>query len=64
MNCDTGAVLAEVQERATNKEAVLTALDAAAVNMRTKLGESLSTVQKYATPLREATTSSLEALKT
>ena len=28
-----------------------------------KLGESLSSVQKYATPLEEATTPSLEALK-
>ena len=64
VDCESGAMLAEIQERASNKEAVLAALDSAAVNMRTKLGESLSTVQKYSTPLREATTSSLEALKT
>jgi hypothetical protein len=63
MDCETGATLAEVQERASNKDTVLNALDAAAVTMRTKLGESLNTVQKYSTPLREATTSSLEALK-
>jgi len=31
--------------------------------MRSKLGESLSSVQEYATPLEEATTPSLEALK-
>jgi eukaryotic-like serine/threonine-protein kinase len=31
--------------------------------MRSKLGESLSTMEKYATPLEEATTPSLEALK-
>jgi tetratricopeptide (TPR) repeat protein len=31
--------------------------------MRSKLGESLSSVQKYATPVEEATTPSLEALK-
>jgi tetratricopeptide (TPR) repeat protein len=42
---------------------VLKALDAAVVSLRGKLGESLSTVQKYATPLAEATTPSLEALK-
>jgi len=42
---------------------VLKALDATAVSLRGKLGESLSTVQKYATPLAEATTPSLEALK-
>src|SRR5713101_1325461 len=64
VNCDTGDVLAETQQRAAGKESVLKALDAATVSMRSNLGESLSTVQKYATPLREATTSSLEALKT
>ena len=63
VNCNTGDVLAEAQEQAAGKEAVLKALDAAAVSMRSKLGESLSSVQKYATPLEEATTPSLEALK-
>ena len=62
-NCNTGDVLAEAQEQAAGKEAVLKALDAAAVSLRGKLGESLSSVQKYATPLEEATTPSLEALK-
>jgi len=63
VNCDTGDVLAEAQEQAAGKEAVLKALDAAAVSLRSKLGESLSSVQKYATPVEEATTPSLEALK-
>ena len=63
VNCNTGDVLAEAQEQAAGKEAVLKALDAAAVSLRGKLGESLSTVQKYATPVEEATTPSLEALK-
>ena len=63
VNCDTGDVLAEAQEQAAGKEAVLKALDAAAVRLRSKLGESLSSVQKYATPVEEATTPSLEALK-
>src|ERR1035441_5024157 len=63
VNCDTGDVLAEAQEQAAGKEAVLKALDVAAVSLRSKLGESLSSVQKYATPVEEATTSSLEALK-
>ena len=63
VNCNTGDVLAEAQEQAAGKEAVLNALDNAAVSLRSKLGESLSTVQKYATPLEEATTPSLEALK-
>jgi len=63
VNCNTGEVLAEAQEQAVGKEAVLKALDAAAVSLRSKLGESLSSVQKYDTPLAEATTPSLEALK-
>ncbi len=63
VNCNTGDVLAEAQEQAEGKEAVLKALDNAAVSLRSKLGESISTVQKYATPLEEATTPSLEALK-
>jgi len=63
VNCDTGEVLAEAQEQAAEKEAVLKALDAAAVTMRSKLGESHSSVQTHVTPLIEATTPSLEALK-
>ena len=63
VNCNSGDVLAEAQEQAAGKEAVLKALDAAAVSLRSKLGESLSSVQKYATPVEEATTPSLEALK-
>jgi DNA-binding winged helix-turn-helix (wHTH) protein/tetratricopeptide (TPR) repeat protein len=63
VNCNTGDVLAEAQEQAAGKEAVLKALDAAAVSLRGKLGETLSSVQKYATPVEEATTPSLEALK-
>jgi tetratricopeptide (TPR) repeat protein len=63
VNCNTGDVLAEAQEQAAGKEAVLKALDSAAVSLRSKLGESLNSVQKYDTPLAEATTPSLEALK-
>ena len=63
VNCNTGDVLAEAQEQAAGKESVLKALDAAAISLRGRLGESLSTVQKYATPVEEATTPSLEALK-
>ena len=63
VNCNTGDVLAEAQEQAAGKEAVLKALDAATVSLRSELGESLSSVQKYATPVEEATTPSLEALK-
>jgi len=63
VNCDTGDLLAGAQEQAAGKEGVLKTLDAAAVSLRSKLGESLSSVQKYDTPLSDATTPSLEALK-
>jgi tetratricopeptide (TPR) repeat protein len=63
VNCETGDALADAQEQAAGKEAVLKALDAAAVRLRGKLGESLVSVRKYDTPLEEATTPSLEALK-
>jgi tetratricopeptide (TPR) repeat protein len=64
VNCLTGDTLAEEQERATGKEQVLSAMDKAAPELRAKLGESQSTVQKFNTPLQQATTPSLEALKT
>ena len=63
LNCNTGDVLAEAQEQAAGKEAVLKALDRAAVSLRSQLGESLASVQKYAAPVEAATTPSLEALK-
>jgi len=63
VNCQTGDPLAEEQVTAPAKERVLDALGTAASNLRGKLGESLSTVQKFDVPLADATTSSLEALK-
>jgi eukaryotic-like serine/threonine-protein kinase len=48
---------------AQSKEQVLNALDGATAKLRGKLGESLSTVREFDTPLKEATTPSLDALK-
>ena len=62
VNCNTGDVLAKEQGEASSKESVLKTLDQVAISMRTKLGESLASVQKFDVPI-EATTSSLEALK-
>jgi serine/threonine protein kinase/tetratricopeptide (TPR) repeat protein len=62
-NCATGDSLATEQARASKKEEVLKALDKAASQLRDKLGESLSSIQKFDIPLEETTTSSLEALK-
>ncbi len=63
VNCQSGDTLAQEQVTAPSKEKVLTALGNAATRMRSKLGESLATVQKFGVPLAEATTSSLDALK-
>jgi serine/threonine protein kinase/tetratricopeptide (TPR) repeat protein len=63
VNCQSGDPLAEKQVTAASKEKVLDALGEAATKLRTELGESLATVQKFDVPLAEATTSSLEALK-
>jgi serine/threonine protein kinase/Tfp pilus assembly protein PilF len=61
--CSTGDTLAKEQAEASSKEDVVKALGNAASSLRTKLGESLGSVQKFNVPI-EATTSSLEALKT
>jgi serine/threonine protein kinase len=63
VDCNTGSVLAEAQEQAPDKETVLKALDEAAMRVRKQMGEPISSVQKYATPVAEATTASLEAWK-
>ena len=63
LNCQTEDPLAEEQVTAASKEKVLDALGEAASKLRTELGESLATVQKFDVPLAEATTLSLEALK-
>ncbi|HXZ41257.1 MAG TPA: protein kinase, partial [Terriglobales bacterium] len=60
--CNSGDTLAREQAEATSKENVLKALSQASSGLRTKLGESLPSVQKFDVPI-EATTSSLEALK-
>jgi serine/threonine protein kinase/tetratricopeptide (TPR) repeat protein len=62
-NCRTGDVLDEEQVEVARKEDVLNALTQIASKFRTRVGESLVTVEKHDTPLAEATTPSLEALK-
>jgi tetratricopeptide (TPR) repeat protein len=63
LNCGTGESLAREQMEADSKEHVLTSLGKITTGLRTRLGESLASVQKFDRPLEEATTSSLEALK-
>ncbi len=63
VNGSTGDTLATEQVEVENKEQVLKSLDKAASDLRQKMGESLASVQQFAKPLDEATTSSLEALQ-
>ena len=63
VNAQNGDSLAQEQVEAASKEQVLKALDGGASSLRGKLGESLASVQQFAKPLEQATTSSLEALQ-
>jgi eukaryotic-like serine/threonine-protein kinase len=62
-SCRNGDVLDQEQVQAAKKEDVLNALSKIASKFRTRIGESLATIEKHDTPLVEATTPSLEALK-
>jgi eukaryotic-like serine/threonine-protein kinase len=63
VNCSTGESIDAEQVQAAHKEDVLNALSQVASSLRGRLGESLATVKQYDTPLIEAATPSLEALK-
>src|SRR3984957_8447805 len=63
VNCQNGDTLAQEQVKASAKEKVLDVLGSAVSKLRSQLGESLATVQRFDVPLEQATTSSLEALK-
>ena len=62
-SCNGGKILDQEQIQAARREDVLNSLSQIARKFRTRVGESLATVAKHSTPLEEATTSSLEALK-
>ena len=62
-NCNTGNILDQEQAVAEKREDVLNSLSQIARKFRSRAGESLATVERHSTPLAEATTSSLEALK-
>jgi eukaryotic-like serine/threonine-protein kinase len=62
-NCQTGDSLGKVEVEADGQSKVLQALGQATTTMRSKLGESLTSIQKFDKPLEEATTASLEALQ-
>ena len=63
LNPRSGDPFAREQIEAESKEKVLSSLGTAAMNLRKKLGESLSMMQKYDVSIEQATTGSLDALK-
>ena len=62
-NCRTGDTIEKRQVQAESKETVLKALGSVAEELRRGLGESLASIGKYDAPVAEATTGSLDALK-
>ncbi len=63
INCASGEVLASTEAQAADKDHVLGALGSAASDIRSRLGESIATLQRYNAPLAQVTTSSLPALQ-
>jgi serine/threonine protein kinase/tetratricopeptide (TPR) repeat protein len=63
VNCQTGDTLASAEAQAENRNHVLQTLSQVGTRLRSKLGESLASVQKFNQPYEEVTTSSLEALQ-
>jgi DNA-binding winged helix-turn-helix (wHTH) protein/tetratricopeptide (TPR) repeat protein len=62
-NCTLGETLDDEQVQVAREEDVLDAVTRIAGKFRSRAGESFATLQQHATPLAEATTPSLEALK-
>ena len=62
-NCRTGDTIDKRQVEAASQEEVLKALGSAADQLRRGLGESLTSIAKYDAPIQDATTKSLDALK-
>ncbi|MBV9769955.1 MAG: protein kinase [Bryobacterales bacterium] len=64
VTCQDGRTLARQQIQAKDKEHVLNALGTAATALRSKLGESHDSIQKFSRPVQDqVTTPSLEALQ-
>ena len=63
LNAKTGDTIASDQAEAEGKDQVLKSLGTAASRLREKLGEELSSIQKFDAPIEQVTTSSLEALR-
>jgi serine/threonine protein kinase len=63
VDCASGQSLASTEAQANDKNHVLDALGKLSLDIRNKLGESRSTVERFAVPVEQATTPSLDALQ-
>ncbi len=63
VDAHTGEVLASEQAESASKEGVLKSLSRSASRLRSRLGESLNSLERFTAPLDQATTPSLEALR-
>ena len=62
-DCNAGRRFISSRCRSRRREDILNAISQMGRKFRTGVGESLATMEKHSTPLAEATTPSLEALK-
>ena len=62
-SCVSGKRIAAYKAEAGTKEGVLAALDEAASHVRRQLGESSASLERFQTPIAQATTGSLDALR-
>lgn len=62
-SCVSGKQIAGYKAEASSKEEVLRALDTAAARVREQLGESRASLERFQTPIAQATTPSLDALR-
>jgi hypothetical protein len=53
VNCQTGEAVGNEEAEGESREKILRALGEAATKLRSRLGESLATIQKYDTPVEE-----------
>jgi len=62
-SCVNGKQVAGYKAEANSREEVLRALDTVAGHVRQQLGESAASLEEFQTPIAQATTTSLEALR-
>jgi DNA-binding winged helix-turn-helix (wHTH) protein/tetratricopeptide (TPR) repeat protein len=63
VNAATGEPILREQVEAESRERVLSRLGEASARLRQRLGESAGSIERFATPLEQATTRSLDAFK-